>query len=193
MKQRTILWLLAYWAGMAVGEPVINAQVVPPAKHLGGWISAPILAAKDTGKCANFSDGWQVSRGPGNSSVVSPPRQDRQPISLTVNDGRFIASNLGEWGGSVEWQPLLRAKTTVIKDVNPVAFISTDRGIFVAEGIAHLSLNKGRLLKLSKSEGAWTESEALDLGMAPSAVVVTGEQVTVIGTTRHADASDQWR
>ena len=181
MNQRTIVLLFLFWTGIAAGAPLSNAQVAPPAKPLVGWVPTLLPTAKDRGKCANSADGWQVSPGQGNSSIVSAPRRDSQPISLTVKDGRLVASNLGECGGAIEWEPLLGPKTTVIKDVNPVAFISTEQGVFDAEGIAHLSLNEGRLLKLSQSDGAWTATEVLDLGMAPKAVVVIGEKVTVIG------------
>jgi HEAT repeat protein len=98
-------------------------------------------------------------------------------MALRVADGWIAGSNRGEWGGELVFindsgdQQIIA--DTNVEDV----YLLGDRLVAVT-GLAHLGINEGMLLQLSRSEsGVWTSTPWRSLPGAPqsSTLVETGE------------------
>ncbi len=88
-----------------------------------------------------------------------------------VRDGWLAAFNQGEFGASFRWiSEDGRTSYEISKDqVHGLAY--TEIGILGIEGLAHLTIRKGRILKVSQSSnGQWLSEEFLNLGDAPYAM-----------------------
>jgi hypothetical protein len=104
-------------------------------------------------------------------------------IVLALRGGRLIGTNAGEFGGAIEWEATGTSARTMILRCNPVAFVTAPSGVFAVEGLAHLSISRGRLLKLVRSGGTWKVKDVVDLGAAPKSVALVGSETLRIVTT----------
>ncbi len=148
-----------------------------------GWtaISQPV---GDNWRCANSSrEEWAVSAGPNNTVQISP-HSARVDVRLALPDGELVGTNQGEFGGMIEWVTRDTKRHMVLPDVNPVSFTTRGDDVFVATGLAHLSLDSGAIFRIRRAKnGDWQSSKVIDLGEAPNASFRVGDTSWVVLTT----------
>jgi hypothetical protein len=77
-------------------------------------------------------------------------------------------------------------QTVILGGCNPIAFVSSPFGVFVAEGLAHMCMNNGRLLRLERSGKTWRITGELDLEGQPRSITFIEPRylhIGVIGNT----------
>ena len=168
-------------AFLSVACPSPGAVHSPPA----GWVEISPPTDEEGWTCANWSrDAWRVeSDGTGSNMWIQRAEPKSREIVLPLQDGRLIGMNQGEFGGAIAWEATGASERMVILQGNPVAFVTSPSGVFVAEGLAHLSLSQGRLLQLIWAGERWNVKNVVDLGAAPQAVTLVGPTTLLIVTT----------
>ena len=98
-------------------------------------------------------------------------------VALRVEQGWIVGSNRGEWGGELVFIDDA-GEQQIIAETNVVDVYQLGHRIVAVTGLAHLWMNEGMLLQLSRSEsGTWTSTPWRSLPGAPqtSTPVETGE------------------
>ncbi len=156
-----------------------ETPTVPP-----GWtvISPPVT--EEGWLCANWArQQWSVEVAESGAVRIDQATGRGGPITLQMQGGRLIGTNRGEFGGALEWEPAGSSRRELILRGNPVAFVASPAGLFLAEGLAHLTISRGRLFKLGQTGGQWTAVQVVDLGEAPDAVRLVGPTTLLVLTT----------
>jgi len=136
--------------------------------------------------CANWSrESWgvQLDESDGSVRIVPAPKRPDN-ISLSLAGGRLIGTNRGEWGGVLEWEPKGTSRRTVVLKGNPVAFVSSTHGVFLAEGLAHGGMPRGQLLEFIPAGGTWTAQQIIDFRDAPRVVALVGPATLLVQTMK---------
>lgn len=169
-------------AFLSVACPSPGAAHSPPA----GWVEVSPPTDEEVWVCANWSrDEWRVEPDDAGSNMRIQRREPKsREIVLPLQGGRLIGTNLGEFGGAIAWETTGASERTVILKGNPVAFVTSPSGVFAAEGLAHLIISRGRLLKLIRLGEKWDVKDVVDLGAAPQAVTLVGPTTLFIVTTK---------
>jgi len=154
-----------------------------------GWAVVQQPKSEAEWTCANYSQlEWVVSGDSAQRASISPYKHASE-IRLALSDGELIGTNHGEFGGRIEWAGRDTARRVLVPDNNPVALTRRGDDVFVATGLAHMSNNSGKIIKLHRAGGGlWQVSTVIDLGEAPSAATriddVTWMVLTTNGVTK---------
>ena len=104
---------------------------------------------------------------------------------LEVRDGWLIAYDFGEFGGGIVHVAREGRRATIIDRDNTFLVERMPGGIFGVQGLAHMGLNFGRLVRVfgpapsgsgGKGGGGWHVVPVADLVRSPRAVVRDGER-----------------
>lgn len=93
---------------------------------------------------------------------------------VSVDDGWLIGFNQGEWGGALYWFSRDGKQNYEISDHQIVDFFSLKDGFYAIEGLAHLSISRGSVIRIARSKGGarWEATSVAKLPAAPEAVSV---------------------
>jgi hypothetical protein len=94
----------------------------------------------------------------------------RRADTLRVNGGRLIAFDGGEFGGRISWQPDSGVEQPVAS-VNSRALIQIKDTVWALAGLAHLTTDRGELIRLERVANGWRIGETRDLGAAPQGII----------------------
>lgn len=97
----------------------------------------------------------------------------------------MIGFNAGEWGGTLWWFSDTGKESYKISDDQIVGFMVRGDALFAIEGLAHLSISEGKVIKIVKNEksGKYESVSYLTLPEAPDAVVLYKDGSFLIVTT----------
>ncbi|MDR7133331.1 hypothetical protein J2X06_000515 [Lysobacter niastensis] len=170
-------------AALATSGPqsVVVDGLGPPPK---GWTVIDQPRNEDEWRCSNYSqDEWAVDGKSVHDAVISPYEHAKE-VTLELAGGRLIGTNHGEFGGRVEWEARGSLRRVLVASANPVALTRRGNDVFVATGLAHLTLNSGEVLRLRRSDDdSWQLSKVIDLGEAPNAAFRKDETTWIVLTT----------
>lgn len=165
---------------------------IPPASKLGAkmvWEYA-----------ANYSrHEWQVYAEDGQvrAKLVSPRRLAKGELPLfsvkgfnfgrwdsfkRVDDGWLVGFNRGEFGASLYWFSLDGKSHYKISDHQVVGFFSLPDGVHAIEGLAHLGLSGGSIIRIAREPDQlhWTARQVAKLPFAPYAVSVRSDDSMLV-------------
>lgn len=115
--------------------------------------------------------------------LVPAPTSEGE-TELKIESGTFIGTNNGEWGGELYFRDLAGRKTKLAED-NILGIYQTSSGMVAVAGLAHLTLNWGRIyaLNVSSTGGDWRAATLLTLPGEPHGLAVTpdGDLLIVAG------------
>jgi hypothetical protein len=132
-----------------------------------------------------LSDGMPCARLDNEVSSLkqdnAPPKPKFDPRAETLRKARAFASvdngwlvgfNEGEFGAALYWFSRDGKRSYKISDHQVVSFFTRPDGVYAIEGLAHLSLGEGSVIRVtfSKEERLWKASPVLMLPSAPRAV-----------------------
>jgi hypothetical protein len=189
---------------------------IPP-----GWVAvSPPAANSDAERCANYArDEWGVALNQDSTSlVITPAKADRRADTVRVGPDILVGNDIGEFGGAL-WRETRQGThdtirisgrdTSAFHADNLRAFVRRGDQVFALVGVAHLSLDVGELIYLSRATGGrWEGRSVLDLRGAPMAVTRVSDDTILVLTldsllavaldptkpTRHALAGNTvWR
>lgn len=92
------------------------------------------------------------------------------PDELSTTKGKFVGTNYGEFGGTVDFVPNTGKSYTLIND-NFIGFYAIGERLFVLTGLAHTS-NNGTIYELKFSSGKWKAILLTELESCPTAYLV---------------------
>jgi hypothetical protein len=193
MYRFAALYLLVSFAFAAPASQDETARVETHGELPAGWVAGAPPSTQEELMCANWAQGWKVE-GSGNDGIVlSHAGHSQAQFSIALDDGVMWATNKGEWGGKVEWQPANTDKRVPVMGGNPVAFMPFQGAMFVAAGLAHgfsIKTEHGtdfvggggkQVARLVRSDGTWKVDGAMTLDMAPHTVLQSGENAIIVG------------
>jgi hypothetical protein len=168
---------------------LINAftQTVKPSQMPDGWLAFRTPTEPEL-QCGNYSQReWKVTLDAQRLNIRLDTRRDHQDLLpsaikskrvavrageerhvIRVSDGWLIGINLGEFGGGLWWFDSGGKRSKKLSNDNVVGFASTSNGVLVLAGLAHLSLDEGKVLRVTEGANGNRKVEPLvDLGSAP--------------------------
>jgi len=163
------------------------------------WKSYPIPTNKDTLIKNNYSQNeWRVFLKDNILHVANVTVQDSPIVpfkidhggkthisAIQVNDGYVVGFNSGEWGGHLDWFSKDGKTHYQISDDQVAGFIKKDGKIYVIQGLAHLTLSFGSILKIERDAGKWISKEYLKLPFAPSMFASDAQGNFIIITSKN--------
>jgi len=102
---------------------------------------------------------------------------------IKVNDGYLVAFWRGEFGASLFWFSNEGTTYYKVNGASAVQFIKRGNEIYAINGLAHLSMSSGSLLKMSFENNKWVASEYLALPFAPYAISLDSNNDFIIVTS----------
>ncbi len=180
---------LALLACQRASVPRASASIPPD------WVAvSPPAANSDAERCANYaSEEWGVALSPDSTALSITPRNTTWRAD-TVRAGQdiLVGNDLGEFGGALWRETPGGARDTIRvsgRDTstfhanNLLTFVRRGDQVFALVGLAHLSLNAGELLYLSRATGGrWEARSVLDLRSAPMAVARVADDTILVAT-----------
>ena len=94
----------------------------------------------------------------GDTSFGLPVRSNERDTELQVNDGKFVGTNHGEWGGELMWRPTRGDPDSIQKD-NVVGIEPDTDGPVALFGLAHMGLAYGYALQVRSNGERWKPVE----------------------------------
>jgi hypothetical protein len=180
VTSRTLLhlWLAAL---VCATTPVAGAAQTPPF----GWTIVAPPREEEGWLCANWTrELWHIQLGESDANIrIVPASRRPEHISLSFPHGRLVGTDHGEFGGALEWEPAGTSRKVVVLKGNPVAFVSSTHGVFLAEGLAHGGMRRGQLLELLPASATWIAQRVIDFRDAPLAVALVGPATLLVRTT----------
>jgi len=135
---------------------------------------------------------WRVSVERGHvcaqlTSVKLSGQHERPAIDgassfARVDDGWLVGFNHGEWGGALYWYSPDGKNKYKVSDHQIVDFFSLPNGIHAIEGMAHLSINRGSIIRIARSEphSHWKAITVTSLFAKPYAISMHRDNAMLI-------------
>lgn len=99
---------------------------------------------------------------------------------IKVDDGYLVAFWRGEFGASMFWFSDDGTSNYKIPGASAVQFISRDGEIFAINGLAHLNMSSGRILKITKVNDKWVASTYVELPFAPYTILLDSKNDFIV-------------
>lgn len=99
-----------------------------------------------------------------------------------VDDGWLVGFNNGEFGAALYWFDRRGKHHYRISSDQVVAFFSLSDGIYALEGLAHMAVSCGSLIRIARPtpNSRWRASTAVRLPFAPATISVRGDDSMII-------------
>jgi hypothetical protein len=169
--KKTVFFLLLIMSQYTCGQKYsLNnfTQVPLPAEKTNEWSQL------------NWADiGFQVQNREGKLQIKKIVEDYK--CKLDVKEGTLIGTDRGEWGGELKFKPH-KGKEIVIMGGNIKSIFMYKGRIFLIEGLAHLSLNKGALYEIIPNGKSYEYKMVADLKDAPYAVCVYNEKLLIVAS-----------
>lgn len=169
------------------------------------WIAVPVPLKTPAGDrdvweyAANYSKlEWRVVAGKDGvrasldgerpllpSDLPATIERSRGRTALRADDGWLVGMNRGEWGGSLSWISPDGKKKKQISHDQIVAFFRLPEGMYAVEGLAHMTLSYGSILRIEKPspKAPWRVKKVLNLPKAPNAAAVRKDGTVLLVLT----------
>ncbi len=109
-------------------------------------------------------------------------------FTTKVDDGWLVGFNAGEFGASLWWFSPDGHRRYKISDDQVVEFLVTPMGLIALQGLAHLMMSEGSIIKLTKNaQGGWQSMVLAPLGDAPEAAALDADGSLLVLTTRRQE------
>jgi hypothetical protein len=129
---------------------------------------------QDSRVCAELTN--EAARAPKGWPKFNPKagRFRAASAAKAVDDGWLIAFNQGEFGGALYWFSVDGKRSYKISDHQVVDFYTLSDGIYAIEGLAHMGISEGSLIRIARPQRdkTWTVATVLKLPAAPYAISV---------------------
>ena len=99
-----------------------------------------------------------------------------------VDDGWLVGFNQGEFGAALYWFSRDGKSSYKISDHQVVNFFSLSEGVHAIEGLAHMGLSQGSVIRIARSKDTelWQATSIAKLPFAPCAISVRRDGTMVI-------------
>jgi hypothetical protein len=157
---------------------------IPPKTDPGARVAKLHAASDSEHKWRVFADRSQICA---QLTTAQPPEQRDQPTFTPkagqfreassfarVDDGWLVGFNQGEFGAALYWFSPGGQRDYKISNHQVVDFFSLPDGIHAIEGLAHLSMSTGSIIRITRPEpdARWQASTVTKLPCAPYAISV---------------------
>lgn len=201
----TLLTLVVMW----VAVPSLGQSTTGPNEPDApvGWIEAPSSKAKpNLWECAGYGGSEIVSFEDGSVHIGRPSDEEAQQVPLPqylqlskemtgsrsvlrTADGWLVGFDAGEFGGGLWWFNNEGDENRKLLSENVHAIYQTIDGVFVLVGLAHLSLDSGKIYKFTDTADEVRVTQLADLGGSPEASTVNDGRF-VVATPKSVVAID---
>jgi len=171
---------------------VARWQVVSVPSGAGSRVVWFYAAKHSSNEWRVFADGDQIcaqlttekSQNQGKRPTFTPEAgQFRRASAFSaVEDGWLVGFNKGEFGGALYWFSRDGKQNYKVSDHQVVDLFSLTNGLHAIEGLEHLSVSKGSLIRIARPqpEAHWQASVVAELPFAPCAVSVRSNGTMLI-------------
>jgi hypothetical protein len=206
MKQSVAtLFLLIIVSWRPVFAEPQDKLIYPKGSH--GWraIAPPKYESPLWWKANHSTDEWTVSRQSNHIAIKrrdsNEPEQPTLPFTIQrpkgtyapylvglryiakVDNGWLVGFNAGEWGGTLWWFSPDGKKRYMISKDQVCGFLPSRVGLLALEGLGHLGLSRGKIIRLRKLNGRWATERFVDLGSAPYVAIQDVDGSIIVATS----------
>jgi len=201
-----LLTLIVMWVAL----PSLGQSTTDPSERNvpDGWIEAPSSKANpNLWECAGYGGSEIVSIEDGSVHIGRPSEEEAQQVPLPqylklskemigsrsvlrTADGWLVGFDAGEFGGGLWWFNNEGDENRKLLSENVHAIYQTADGVFVLVGLAHLSLDSGKIYKFTDTADEVRVTQLADLGGSPEASTVDADGRFVVATPRSVVAID---
>lgn len=106
------------------------------------------------------------------------------PLALKVDDGWLVGRNRGEFGGTLAWYSSDGKRSYLLSATENVnGFIRAGGSLFVYEGLAHLSSNRGTIKCIKRNAaGTWGQEPFVTLHEDPRVALLDADDAMLVVT-----------
>lgn len=201
-----LLILVAIWAVLPSAAQNASNLKEPDAPE--GWIQAPSSRVDPAlWECAGYGGSWIVSLQEGAVRIKKLSDEKTETVSLPqflklskemvgsrsllrAADGWLVGFDAGEFGGGLWWFNNEGDVHRKLLSENVHSILQTTNGVFVLVGLAHLSLDNGKIYQFTETADEVKVTMLADLGGSPEASTVDPEGRIVIATPKSVLAFD---
>jgi hypothetical protein len=201
-----LLVVVTIWAALPTA-----AQSPPSAKERDapeGWVQAPSSKVnRALWECAGYGGSWIVGLQDGSVRIdeLSERAPEKNPLPQFLKlskevigsrslfrtaDGWLVGFDAGEFGGGLWWFSNEGDDNRKLLSENVHSILQTPNGVFVLVGLAHLSLNSGKIYQYTETAEQLKITYVADLGGSPEASTVDSDHRIVIATPKSVVAFD---
>ena len=132
-----------------------------------------------------YSDDWHTLNFSDNEFKVSildgklkiEKNKVTNECELAISNGKLVGEDLGEWGGTLTFQPLDTTKSKVEIKRGNIKFIFTfNDKIYFIEGLAYMSSSSGAIFELELKGNKFTYNKLVDFDDAPEAFTIYNDK-----------------
>lgn len=164
------------------------------------WKSYELPSSIDSLIKYNRSKIWYLSKAKNNvlattiqTKVYKPPFQIIAPKPVfdhfysernvaKVDDGYLVGFYGGEWGGRLYWYSSDGKENYKISDDMVEQYVKRGNTLYAIQGLAHMGISRGSIIRLTKVGGKWTSNEFLKLSSAPAAITLDDKKNFIVIT-----------
>ncbi|WP_394537560.1 hypothetical protein PRJ39_15670 [Lysobacter enzymogenes] len=169
-------WVLA----AAAAAVVATGGDAPPS----GWVAIDPPRSEAGLQCVNDSrQAWFVGRAADGTPELREGRRERPALRVreVFDDGALLGYNHGEFGGWIQWLPRDGGARFEQRQVDPVTATRYRGEAVIAEGLAHMGVNRGSILRFERRDGRrWRIHRLAELDAAPVAALRRGDKEWVL-------------
>lgn len=148
-----------------------------------GWIEVDSISyGSKNWYTANYSKkDWKVNVK--DDKLILSKFSDTSTVIYKLSNGYLEGTDNGEWGGRLSFnsQDTITRRIDILKG-NINSIFRYNQNIYLLEGLAHLNMSEGKLIRLTENNGIWKYKVVLDLKDKPYAYTVTKENELYIVT-----------
>lgn len=104
---------------------------------------------------------------------------------IKVKNGYLVAFWRGEFGASLFWFSNEGSTYYKVNGASAVQFIKRGNEVYAINGLAHLNMSSGSILKISFENKKWVASDYLELPFAPYAISLDSNNDFIIVTSNN--------
>lgn len=142
-----------------------------------GLVELPKEGSKKWFKIINEAKGFSIKNENGEIFITKFHEIDQQV--LDVNKFKFVATNLGEWGGNIK-VILPNMEEYIIKEGSIKYVFQYNSKFYFIESLGHMWVNEGCMYEIFFSEGLFDYRKVLDFGESAEALLVEKEEIYVL-------------
>jgi len=205
---RTALLLISVAIWAAQTSAAQNAPKLKEPDGPEGWVPAPSSRINPAlWECAGYGGSQILSLQQGSARVSNLSDEETERVSLPqflklskemigsrsllrTADGWLVGFDAGEFGGGLWWFNNEGDANRRLLSENVHSILQTANGVFVLVGLAHLSLDNGKIYQFTETGEEVKVTLLADLGGSPEAVTVDPEGRIVIATPKSVLAFD---
>jgi hypothetical protein len=113
-----------------------------------------------------------------NGNVIIKQEEGTYQYTLEYDNGRFVGTNHGEWGGELVFQS--NNIEYIILQENICGIVNYNNEIYILTGLSHLGISKGKIIRLEKNNAKWESKCIWEFDSSPEIYAIFDSTIYIV-------------